>query len=594
MLARSEGLKVSIDNISDAKNMLSVAEGGLTTMTDIMIAMRTQAEKAASDTLGTAERATIQTQLSSYSSQIQDLVDQTRWNGVKLLDNSTGAKTFQTGVDEGETTVWGLPQALDPGSMALSKKVYTPTVTSSDTASSFTKVGALGPVETSSTLANLSELSTGDYNFSILNKASSATLGKTNLDINSTLISGMTGLDHSTVEADIANALSSGKYSFEIIQQLSATNISYKITKTGDTSFGNNGVLTVNNADLSGSAFVAPVAQSASITTPSSPATVLGVNFTPTMGNLSPSELTTGAYTIQFFPNQTNVRLTIRSGGSEVEFSEDPEGNAAMSIGSELGVIGAGTGTYNTGRGLIINWDKGPANSFGIPLDTVIQYTQASAGSGAVAGPGDLVDGSGNALGINIGTNLSSLAVGQKMDFEYIAKNEAKFALEDDLGQAVQVAQNASGAQNGFYGYGAADAIYNSGRGVNMKLGAFNNIATGAGGEQNFSYKRANLFSVNVSNTHRAGAYLTTVNTALDRVNSALSDLGALTARLTFKEQQSSVSQINIEGAYCRIMNANMAEEQANASKYSILQQTAIAMLAQANMAPRSLLSLFR
>jgi flagellin len=41
-------------------------------------------------------------------------------------------------------------------------------------------------------------------------------------------------------------------------------------------------------------------------------------------------------------------------------------------------------------------------------------------------------------------------------------------------------------------------------------------------------------------------------------------------------------------------MNANMAEEQVNASKYSILQQTAIAMLAQANMAPRSLLSLFR
>jgi flagellin len=41
-------------------------------------------------------------------------------------------------------------------------------------------------------------------------------------------------------------------------------------------------------------------------------------------------------------------------------------------------------------------------------------------------------------------------------------------------------------------------------------------------------------------------------------------------------------------------MNANMAEEQMNASKYSILQQTATAMLAQANQAPQSLLPLFR
>jgi len=37
-----------------------------------------------------------------------------------------------------------------------------------------------------------------------------------------------------------------------------------------------------------------------------------------------------------------------------------------------------------------------------------------------------------------------------------------------------------------------------------------------------------------------------------------------------------------------------MAEEQMNASKYSILQQTAVAMLAQANQAPQSLLTLFR
>jgi len=41
-------------------------------------------------------------------------------------------------------------------------------------------------------------------------------------------------------------------------------------------------------------------------------------------------------------------------------------------------------------------------------------------------------------------------------------------------------------------------------------------------------------------------------------------------------------------------MNANMAEEQVEASKLSILQQTATAMLAQANVSPQFLLTLFR
>ncbi|NOH01751.1 MAG: flagellin [Chloroflexi bacterium] len=117
MLARSEGLKTALDNISDAKNMLSVAEGGLSKMTDIIIQMRNKAEQAASDTIGASERAAIQTQLSSYAQQIQDIVDQTKWNGVKLLDNSTGNKVFQTGVDEGETTTWSLPAKLDPASL---------------------------------------------------------------------------------------------------------------------------------------------------------------------------------------------------------------------------------------------------------------------------------------------------------------------------------------------------------------------------------------------------------------------------------------------------------------------------------------------
>jgi len=87
---------------------------------------------------------------------------------------------------------------------------------------------------------------------------------------------------------------------------------------------------------------------------------------------------------------------------------------------------------------------------------------------------------------------------------------------------------------------------------------------------------------------------MSTLETKLDTVNAIMAKIGAFTGRLEFKEDQVSAAQINVEASYNRIMNANMAEEQVNSSKYQILQQTAIAMLAQANQAPASLLTLFQ
>ena len=475
MLARSEGLKASIDNISDARNMLAVAEGGLNTMTDIMIAMRTQAEKAASDTLGTSERATIQTQLSSYAQQIQDLVDQTKWNGVKLLDNTTGTKVFQTGVDEGETTSWTLPGALVPGptGLNLSKRVASATATSAGTATSFQTIAVGVPVQANSAAVNLSELSTGDYTINVIDKAVDGNQGTTILDMNSQLIGGMTALTSTSTSASTTATMTSGRYELKIIST-SALSTTYEIKNLTDTTWNGVGKLTA----------------------------------TTTVGN--------GATTINLVDDKA------------------------------------------TGLGL------------GVSLT---------------------LSGTGGA---------ASLTTGQVMSFEYIAKNQAKLELRDSIGTAMSVSQYkfdmSTVTGSGTTGYATAGGLFNTGRGIQAKLhGTFATITNSAnGGIQNFTYERMSNYSVNVSNTSRAGAYLTTINAALDRATSTLSDLGAMISRLTFKEEQSATAQVNVEGAYSRIMNANMAEEQLNASKYTILQQTATAMLAQANAAPQSLLALFR
>ena len=84
------------------------------------------------------------------------------------------------------------------------------------------------------------------------------------------------------------------------------------------------------------------------------------------------------------------------------------------------------------------------------------------------------------------------------------------------------------------------------------------------------------------------------INIALNYVKTGVREVGSFMARLTFKEDSLTVQYINTEAANNRIMNANMAQEQVEASKFAILQQMATAVVPQANVAPQFLLPLFR
>jgi flagellin len=88
--------------------------------------------------------------------------------------------------------------------------------------------------------------------------------------------------------------------------------------------------------------------------------------------------------------------------------------------------------------------------------------------------------------------------------------------------------------------------------------------------------------------------YVDEVRAATRAVSNGLTALGSLMNRLTSKEDVISVARINTEAAYSRIFNADMAAEQMEVTKFTILQQTSLAMLAQANMNAQSIMSLFQ
>jgi flagellin len=102
----------------------------------------------------------------------------------------------------------------------------------------------------------------------------------------------------------------------------------------------------------------------------------------------------------------------------------------------------------------------------------------------------------------------------------------------------------------------------------------------------------AALGSTSVINSANYLTFLSEVESARTTILSGLSELGSMINRFTIKEESIQVGQINTEAAYSRIMNADLAEEQLNLTKFQILQQSTTAMLSQANLNGQSVLSL--
>ena len=70
--------------------------------------------------------------------------------------------------------------------------------------------------------------------------------------------------------------------------------------------------------------------------------------------------------------------------------------------------------------------------------------------------------------------------------------------------------------------------------------------------------------------------------------------MGSFVRRLQFEIQDARSEKADLQATLSTIQDADIAEEQLELTKLQILQQSALAMLAQANAAPQSVLVLFQ
>ena len=101
-------LRQAVRNSNDGIALINVAEGALNEQSSILIRLRELASQAATGTVGSTERATIQLEFTALSNEIDRISATTQFNGQGLVDGSLASTVssanqvlIQVGIDSG-------------------------------------------------------------------------------------------------------------------------------------------------------------------------------------------------------------------------------------------------------------------------------------------------------------------------------------------------------------------------------------------------------------------------------------------------------------------------------------------------------------
>ncbi len=240
---------------------------------------------------------------------------------------------------------------------------------------------------------------------------------------------------------------------------------------------------------------------------------------------------------------------------------------------------------------------------------------QVGANSGETINVSSIVDAQSNALG---SIQTATAAQANTGDTNSTAIASGDITITDSAGQAISVGAFSTGttttetatkvleainkisSQTGVYATitsGTTDKItLTSDHAFTTAVtGAAITTATGiAAGATALGTATTGFSSLDISSVGGANLAIRFMDSALDEVNTARADLGALQSRFESVVSNLSINSENISAARGRIQDTDFAAETAQMTRNQILQQAGTAMLAQANQVPQNVLSLLR
>ena len=104
MTSQIRGMNQAIRNANDGISFAQTAEGALGEVTNMLQRIRELAVQSASGTYSDDDRANLQAEVTELSAQIDDIVANTKFNGVTVFGSSDVTVDVQTGSNSGDVT----------------------------------------------------------------------------------------------------------------------------------------------------------------------------------------------------------------------------------------------------------------------------------------------------------------------------------------------------------------------------------------------------------------------------------------------------------------------------------------------------------
>ena len=535
MTAQIKGLNQAARNANDGISLAQTAEGALNSVSDSLQRMRELSVQSSNASNSASDRASLQKEVDQLVQQINTVASQTSFNGVKLLDGTFNAQTFQVGANKGETInidsiASAKADSLGVGTTSSYSSELSSTVTTGAIGAGGITVNGYGVGPSMSDGVSASTSVAGKAATAFATPADDITAG--DLKINGVSVGAVTaGASAAAQGTALATAINTVTGSTGVLATADAAGALTLTSKDGRDI----------KIDMSGTATTARTGLTAGTT---------AVGADSAIAKAAAFNSVSGQTGVSAVATQAQVTLGQISANAAVA------GDATDYIkinGVKLGAIAAGTAANFTDQG----------NNVTSAINAVSNQTGVTATFDATTKQITMTAKDGRT--INVETK-GTAAIG-------------------NVGQATNTLTNT---------YGGLKLSSSSSAGINIGGADLAKTALPSGYTAATATFGAGVSKIDITTASGAQNALATIDSALATVNSSRANLGAIQNRFTSVVANLATTSENVSAARSRIQDTDFAAETANMTRGQILQQAGTAMLAQANQLPQSVLSLLK
>ena len=626
MASQVRGLNQAVRNANDAISLTQTAEGALQESTSILQRMRELSVQSANDTNTASDRSSMQAEISQLLEELDRIAETTQFNGKNLLDGTMIDSTFHVGANAGENQ----RISFDISSAQTEELSSVGTMISAPSGTAVSGTNVTGAILADTLTVNGNDVAAANGT-AVDIAAAINTANGTNI---ATAVNSQTfAFEDMTLESGVAGVGTDGALTTGSAAVTESNTVVITDLANGETfTLGGRTVL------ASGAAVTADI-KAALISGAAS-----GTNFTISVDDaginanwIITDEAGTFTYTSA---NPGTDETDLASTGSEsAKAVVTKVADGAAAVAGAMDITGVTDDLAATVDGATFTLGGVVVDTSGIDfstvttgaelataLSTITDLTATYAGTtlslataaGTVLGdPGDaLTDADGTITGsYTLTVDTVDVSVDDTSDAVVTAQNvvdaldTAGYTASVDADNNITIANSGGAVMNlkeeetgTNTGAGFADTAA-SAAGVNhqgqISLDSTSDITfTGTGlsnaglGDVGNATTTINL--VDISTRAGATTAITSIDSALTQMDEMRGKMGAIQNR--FESTISNLQNVseNISAARSRIVDADFAAETAALTKSQILQQAGVAMLAQANQLPQTVLTLLQ